>query len=128
MQQIAHRIRGGQGFEPDGYDPDYMHQFANIDLCWMENTLFTIEEQPSSSHQENTSPEFVISYDDQLCELLIVIGEADVLAPEMVKPPFTASARIPKQSEVFALKQKWRSDGKDEYEWDFKGRFSPRGY
>jgi len=64
MQQIAHRIRGGQGFNPEGYYSDCFDQLANIDLCWMESVLFQIEGQLDDSPQENIPPAFHVNHED----------------------------------------------------------------
>jgi len=45
MREIADRIRGAHGFDPEGYDTDHLDQFDNIDLKWMEDVIFRRDEE-----------------------------------------------------------------------------------
>src|SRR5438034_5561892 len=128
MREIADKIRGAHGFEPEGYDPNYLDQFDNIDLTWIENVIFKHDEEQTEQSTSIISAikPFSLEYEDSTCDLLILIGEARVLGPEMVKRPFTRRPRVPKQSEVYALIGK---NSEENYKWMFKGRFtSPLNY
>src|ERR1700733_9239964 len=127
MREIADKIRGGHGFEPEGYDPEFLDQFDCIDLTWMENVIFKHDEEQTeqSASFSSANEPFSFEHEDATCNLLILIGEARILGPEMVKRPFKRRARVPKQSEVYSLARDYRSD-EDEYiyRWKFRGRFT----
>jgi hypothetical protein len=127
MREIADKIRGGHGFEPEGYDPEFLDQFDCIDLTWMENVIFKHDEEQTeqSAPFSSANEPFSFEHEDATCNLLILIGEARILGPEMVKRPFKRRARVPKQSEVYSLARDYRSD-EDEYiyRWKFRGRFT----
>ncbi|KAI9783828.1 MAG: hypothetical protein M1839_003164 [Geoglossum umbratile] len=130
MREIADRIRGAHGFEPEGYDREYLYQFDNIDLTWVENMIFMHDErqtEQSASFSSANEP-FILDYrDTSTCDLLILIGEARVLGPEMVKRPFKHRVRVPKQSEIYVLDHNHYPCPDDEsLVWRFKGRFTPQ--
>ena len=128
MREIADKIRGGHGFEPEGYDSEFLDQFDNIDLTWMENVIFKHDEEQTeqSASFSSANEPFSFEYEDTTtCDLLILIGEARILGPEMVKRPFTRRARIPKQSEVYVLIHDYQlHESEYMYKWKFNGRFT----
>jgi hypothetical protein len=111
-----------QGYNPEGHDENYDDQFARIDLSWMERIMFGEEEDPRLQNPAYPRSAFWIDYTG--CDVLIVIGESDVLDPEMVKPPFVASVRIPKQSEIFRMARSYRNTEKSKWKLGFAERFS----
>jgi hypothetical protein len=127
MREIADRIRGAHGFDSEGYDPDYLDQLDNIDLTWMENMIFKHDEEQTgqSASFSSANEPFIPEYEDATtCDFLILIGEARVLGPEMVKRPFKRRARVPKQSEVYVLNINYPPSDGESHKWRFKGRFT----
>jgi hypothetical protein len=130
MREIADRIRGGHGLEPpEDYDPDFMDQFDNIDLTYVESMIFKDDDEQTKqlASFSSTNEPFGFELEDPPSDLLILIGEARVLGPEMVKRPFRRRARIPKQSEVY-VSTRLRPSLPDDvsHMWKFKGRFTSR--
>jgi len=62
---------------------------------WLDSHLFDREEEGTANIT------FLFNESDQSVALVILLGEADILAPEMIKPPFRASARIPRETEIY---------------------------
>jgi hypothetical protein len=135
LHGMFEKIRDAEGFEPfydknsncwrhsnykDGGDED---QFKYIDRFWLDTHMFDLEEEGKEDVY------FKFDKSDNSTDLVILLGEADVLAPEMVNPPFRASPRMPKETEIHKwLRQSTQIDLSGVSDWDFVSRFTPRRF
>jgi hypothetical protein len=119
-REIADRVRGAHCFEPEGYEPDYLDQLENIDLIWLEKQIFASDLEPTPQGRS-----FGFGYEETGWDITILLGEAAVLGPEMIKPPFSRRPRVPKQSEVYLLSYDYYTRTVDTtHAWNFSGRFT----
>lgn len=95
-------------------DPE---QFTRIDTNWIDICLYRSDEDDSGfSRAVFQSDEYESDTD-----IVVILGEADMLQPEMVELSSTPMPQRPKESHIF--KMSGRESGK--LRWHFMGRWTP---
>jgi hypothetical protein len=126
VREIADRIRGAHDYEPEGYDKDFLDQLESLDLAWMESQMIRHDEEQvkKSVSFSPTVEAFRLGWGETYYDFIILLGEAGILGPEMMKSPFTRRARIPKESEIYSLAKNYWGSEEERHKWDFSGRFT----
>jgi hypothetical protein len=95
-------------------DPE---QFERIDSKWIDGCLYRFDEEDGGFSQTVFQPDEYVSRND----IVVFLGEADKLQPEMVELSSTPMPQRPKESHIFKMSR--RASGK--LRWHFMGRWTP---
>lgn len=96
---------------------DNPEQFERIDSKWIDKCLYWFDEEDSGFPRTGLQPDEYVSRND----IVVFLGEADKLQPEMVELSSTPMPQRPKESHIF--KMSGRASGK--LRWHFMGRWTP---
>jgi hypothetical protein len=103
---------------------------AAFDRPWIERRLFEIEGTKYRCDQQ--SPQDVrhiidqhSEHEDRKCAGIIVLGEVDQCIPMMQNHPFTAEAKIPKETQIFQMVKVSNCPGQDRWECRYLGNYTP---
>jgi hypothetical protein len=110
LQGMFREIRLAEAFTPYGVGGAWVSTGTGsgegrmnlIDRFWLDSHLFDREEEGTANAT------FSFDESDRSANFIILLGEADILAPEMIKPPFRASARMPRETKIY----KWLRQSK----------------
>lgn len=117
FEALKNPTQTSQGFDDFNY----------IDQDWLERLVFEYDELKEEGYNQDSGDAFKLDASDRRCDIIIILGEADILGPEVVKDPFIRTPRIPKQGEIFKMENMSNAQ-QGEYRWKFAGRFSPRPF
>jgi hypothetical protein len=130
LHEISEKIRIAEGSDgPSWRDNCYDYeQFGYIDLYWLEKLIFEHEEEEMQREpQEDFRTTFRLDKSDIDCGIIVILGEADILGLEMLKPLFITMSRVPRRSEIFKMRNISQINAKEKkWGWKFAARFSPR--